>query len=118
VSTDLLRVAVPKLGEESTPVSSNPVVTRCCDAGTRAYRSVFAKKNNAFDASAAASEAFRLAMPPLTGTENIRDFIACVAHGMIIGAIRSGDGARLLYAAQVAAGLQKSLLAKAKPGAA
>ena len=43
-------------------------------------------------------------MPDLAGFENIRDFIACTAHGMIIGAIDSIEGAKLLYAAQVAVG--------------
>lgn len=40
--------------------------------------------------------------PPLSGADNIRDFIACVAHGMLIAAIEGPAGARLLYAAQVA----------------
>ena len=116
---DTYEIAVPKLGEESSaPVSCIPAVARCCDAGTRAYRTVLAKERNRFEASKAASEAYRLAMPPLVGAESIRDFIACVAHGMLIGAIGSDDGARLLYAAQVATGLQKSLLSKAKPNAA
>jgi hypothetical protein len=41
-------------------------------------------------------------MPPLLGAENIRDFIACVAHGMLIGVIENKDATKLLYAAQVA----------------
>jgi hypothetical protein len=32
----------------------------------------------------------------------IRDFIACVVHGIAIGAIPSSEGTRLLYRAQVA----------------
>jgi hypothetical protein len=52
-------------------------------------------------------------MPPLSGPENIRDFIACVAHAMLIGAILGPDGARLLYAAQVA--YQASAHAEVKP---
>jgi hypothetical protein len=35
-------------------------------------------------------------MPQLSGQENIRDFIACVAYGMLIKAITGPDGARLL----------------------
>jgi hypothetical protein len=46
--------------------------------------------------------AFRKAIPQLSGQENIRDFIACVAYGMLIKAIPGAEGARLLYAAQVA----------------
>jgi hypothetical protein len=41
-------------------------------------------------------------LPPLSGFENIRDFIACVAHAMLIGAIMDNLGTKLLYAAQIA----------------
>jgi len=41
-------------------------------------------------------------MPKLSGADSIRDFIACVAHGMAITLIDGAHGARLLYAAQVA----------------
>jgi hypothetical protein len=43
-------------------------------------------------------------MPDLTGYENIRDFIACAAHGMLTGAIDPIEGPKFLYAAQVAVG--------------
>ena len=46
--------------------------------------------------------AFCKAMPQLSGQENIKDFIACVAYGILIKAIPGPEGARLLYAAQVA----------------
>lgn len=42
-------------------------------------------------------------MPPLSGQQNIQDFIACVAQGMLLGAILVADGSRFLYAAQIAA---------------
>jgi hypothetical protein len=41
-------------------------------------------------------------MPVLAGYENVRNFIACVAHGMLIGVFDESDGTKLLYAAQVA----------------
>ena len=41
-------------------------------------------------------------MPLLAGYENIRDFIACLAHGILIDAIPRDKGGQLLYAAQVA----------------
>jgi hypothetical protein len=43
-------------------------------------------------------------MPDLSGYENIRDFIACTAHGMLNGAIDPIAGPKFLYAAQVAIG--------------
>ncbi len=45
---------------------------------------------------------FRLTMPPLVGYRNIRDFIACTAQGVLLGAIDPKDSTKLLYAAQVA----------------
>jgi hypothetical protein len=41
-------------------------------------------------------------MPKLSGSSNIRDFIACVAYAMMLGIIPGAEGTRLLYAAQVA----------------
>ena len=49
-----------------------------------------------------ARDVYRKAMPPLTGRENIQNFIACVAHGMLMKIIEPADATRLLYAAQVA----------------
>lgn len=49
-----------------------------------------------------ASRAYCNAMPLLVGTAGIRNFLACVAHGILIGAIDKSQGGSLLYAAQVA----------------
>jgi hypothetical protein len=51
-------------------------------------------------------------MPQLSGRESIRDFIACTAHGILIGAIPPQQSGQLLYAAQVALG---SLQREPKP---
>ena len=50
----------------------------------------------------AAARAYREAMPPLSGTENIRNFIACVAQGMLLDVFTGPESTRLLYAAPVA----------------
>jgi hypothetical protein len=50
-----------------------------------------------------ANKAYREALPPLRGAENIRDFIACVAHGMAIEVFDIREASKMLYAAQVAA---------------
>ena len=55
-------------------------------------------------ASEGAGPAWVNAMPPLTGYENILDFIACAAHGIMLGAIDEKRGSKLLYAAQIALG--------------
>ena len=49
-----------------------------------------------------AAPAYCNAMPVLEGYEGIRDFIACTAHGVLIGAITPQRSAQLLYAAQIA----------------
>ena len=82
----------------------DPVIASCIDAGTRAYHRILAKTNNTHEADKAAHLAYRSAIPPLTNVENIRHFIACVAHGMLIGTIEKHDATRFLYAAQVASG--------------
>ena len=46
--------------------------------------------------------AYAATLPMLSNADCIRDFIACVVHGMAIGAIPSSEGTRLLYGAQVA----------------
>jgi hypothetical protein len=53
-------------------------------------------------AASKAAEAYRAALPPLTTGDNCRDFIACVAHGILLGAIDDKNAGKLLYAAQVA----------------
>ncbi len=81
---------------------ANRAVAHCCAAFDTARRVAVARKADRFDAREEAREAFREAMPALDGVQNVRDFIACVAYGMLIEAISGSDGARLLYAAQVA----------------
>jgi hypothetical protein len=66
------------------------------------------KGNDEVFAAYDADKAYREAMPPLSGYENIRDFIVCTAHGMLIGAILDKQGAKLLYAAQVALCMARS----------
>jgi hypothetical protein len=46
--------------------------------------------------------AYREAMPLLSSFEGIRDFIACTAYGILMGAIPQEQSGRVLYAAQVA----------------
>jgi hypothetical protein len=46
--------------------------------------------------------AYAATLPKLSNPDCIRDFIACVVHGMAVGAIPSSEGTRLLYGAQVA----------------
>jgi hypothetical protein len=84
--------------------SQNPAVSRCCKAWNRAFNASFAREKNIYSARDEAGAAYRDAMPNLSGEQNIRDFIACAAHGILIGAIEEKMSTKLLYAAQVASG--------------
>ncbi len=87
------------------PALANTSVARCCEATTAAHRAAVARRQSDYQCTVAVREAYRTAMPPLSGADNIRDFIACVAHGMLIGVFTATDSTRLLYAAQVAGGM-------------
>ena len=82
--------------------AANPAIARCCDAFNRTYKVNIAINQTKAAATECAATAFREAMPPLVGQDNIRDFIACVAQGILLGAIDSSKSSKLLYAAQVA----------------
>jgi len=84
------------------PASANPAVAYCCKAYETALEAARKKGMSEFKISNAACQAYRKALPPLSGAANIRDFIACVTHGMLIEAVSSSLAPKLLYAAQVA----------------
>ncbi len=83
-------------------VVENPAIARCLRARIRAYKDAREKNKSDYEASVEAAQAYCNVMPRLSSYDNIRDFIACVAHGMIIRAIDWDHSTKLLYAAQVA----------------
>ena len=96
----------PGFSAGPAPTSPKPAVRRCCAAWQRSFDSHMkaSEKANSFDeifAAKDAAEAYCNAMPMLAGYEGIRDFIACLAHGILIGAIPRDKSGPLLYAAQV-----------------
>jgi hypothetical protein len=84
------------------PSLKNPAVALCTEVWQKAHAATLAQTKNLYTAERCAGKAFRLAMPPLSGYQNICDFIACAGYGMLIGAIKVENGSKLLYAAQVA----------------
>ncbi len=82
--------------------AENPAIARCCQAFDRAFRATLERTKSRACANLDGNEAYRKAMPALIAPGSIRDFIACVTHGMVIGAIGDAQGARLLYAAHIA----------------
>ena len=88
--------------DKSSPALANSAVAHCCKAWKKAYRAERAETDIESFAARKGAEAFRAALPPLTTRESCRDFIACVAQGMLLGAIAEKNGGKLLYAAQIA----------------
>ena len=86
----------------SSPAMAIPAVAACCKAWKRVFRAALAEDTVCWIAARSAGEAYRAAMPPLTNRKNCRDFVACVTHGILIGAIPEKDGGKLLYAVQIA----------------
>lgn len=89
---------------QTISAQNNSAVASCCRAWDQAKKQAQADGKGTVFSNLDAAQAYRLAMPFLEGAAPIRDFIACVARGMLLGAIAGADGARLLYAAQVARG--------------
>ena len=101
--------------QSSDPALANPAVARCCAAGAAARRAAIAQKQSRYDCTVATREAYRnKVMPPLCGVDSIRDFVACVAHGSLLGVFSDSESTKLLYAAQVlAGGMSQSRTSKA-----
>lgn len=87
---------------EHISAARNAAVALCYESYSRALEEAEEQGRGRAAAMLLARDVYRKAMPPLCGRENIRDFIACVAHGMLLKIIDSTEGTRLLYAAQVA----------------
>ena len=84
------------------PSLENPAVALCAEVWQNTNAATLKQTKSVYNAKSCAGEAYRLAMPPLSGYQNICDFIACVAYGMLLGAIKDENGTKLLYAAQIA----------------
>jgi hypothetical protein len=90
--------------EKPGPALANLAISRCAEAWEDAYREQMEEDESEYSATKKAGVAYRAALPPLTSRDNCRDFIACVAHGILLGAIPETSAGKLLYAAQVALG--------------
>jgi hypothetical protein len=87
-------------------------VKRCRAAWQRAF-DTYMRKNKRDGAEHWAAdegrEAYRNAMPLLVDYEGIRSFLACLSHGILIGAIPIEMSGQLAYAAQVALGTLRNI---------
>ena len=74
----------------------------CCSTYMSTIEQLRKKKLSEDAVSRAGQAAYCTVLPRLSDSDSIREFIACVVHGMAIGVIPSSEGTRLLYGAQVA----------------
>jgi len=90
------------------PPKDNAVIkaiNRCLRAWDYAYDKEAAdlgEDDDDSDARQGASEAYLRATPPLSGYENICDFIACINHASLIGIISEGRAQHFLANARIA----------------
>jgi hypothetical protein len=111
----ILPPAEKRLPADFHPAIKNPAVALCDEVWGKIFQATLDKKFNLYTAERCASKAYRLALPSLSGYQNICDFIACVSYGILLGAIKPDTGTKLLYAAQVALGaIPKSEKEKAR----
>jgi len=81
----------------------NPAIARCLSAWIYAYKQKIAEKETEHEAKEVANDTFLRTMPPLSGLENICDFIACVNFAYRIELISRNDSTH--YLAQVKSAL-------------
>jgi hypothetical protein len=94
----------PATNDESALAQSirTPAVQRCRDARDRSLLESRAMNLGESKTRDRAQDAYLDAMPDLAGYQNIRDFIACVAAGVLSGDVSPIQSPGYLYAAQVA----------------
>ena len=89
-------------------------IGRCCEAWYCAYEKAAGQGRGELSCGLRANAAYRAAMPPLTCAENVPGFVACVAHGLLLGTIVDSIATRLVNAAQVVSRACKSSSPKSR----
>jgi hypothetical protein len=117
MSDAMYSVSAPTLTPDANPALQNPAIAHCCEVWESTFRQALNEGKSLVLARVAAHKAYQKSLPPLSGNRNIRNFIACVAHGMLQGSILSPAGARLIFAAQVAKSVARTRAKKSKAGA-
>lgn len=85
----------------------SPAVLRCWTAYEQAYAVARGKGQSHLDASHQGITAYRDAIPILSDLAAIRDFVACIKHGMALQLIPKDEGATFLSGAGLAAGAHR-----------
>jgi hypothetical protein len=80
----------------------NSVVRRCNSAYEDTLAAETSRGLPIWEAQTKAKEAFMRALPNLTALNAVRAYIACIGRAMSLEIISKSEGAKLLYAAQIA----------------
>jgi hypothetical protein len=107
--TDIAEITEPAdahVGEANPKTSIRPgehaAIVRCILAKQRAFGKALADGKTDFAASIAGNKAFLRALPPLSGFEYIRDFVACVTYAIAAHIVSGKAAGTLLESAKVA----------------
>lgn len=84
------------------PAAENPAVAFCLETFRITFNAEIARRTDHIIAFERAGKAYRRTIPALIGYRGVRNFIACVAHGVVIGVITPKESAALLHAARIA----------------
>jgi len=95
----VLSASAPTAAHTTEPLSA---VARCVNAYNQTMKTEKQSHSSNYDSEQAAERAYINKIPMLDKAENINDFIACVTYAMLVRIIRTADGTKLLYAAQIA----------------
>jgi hypothetical protein len=85
------------------PPAAGPAQHAAVQHGLAAYHRTFTSIDGSrVRAHEAASDAYKAALPFLSSRASIRDFIACVAHGMALKVFWNDEGPKMIAAAKAA----------------
>jgi hypothetical protein len=90
------------LKEQPSKPLQNPAISRCFEAWTTVREQALANGKTDYKARCEAIAAYREALPPLSGAQNISDFIACVGYAITLDIIIQIQAESLLNVAKIA----------------
>ena len=79
----------------------NAALHRCCQARSRALADCKGLNLSDWQSGDIAAEAFLACLPDLDSIQSIKDYAACINHGIAISVLRPSDGNAMLATARV-----------------
>lgn len=79
----------------------NAAVHRCCQARNRALADCKGLQLLEYQAGNLGAEAFLAALPDLNSIQDIKDYAACINHGIALSVLAPSDGNAMLATARV-----------------